>query len=96
MTTASGTLTSNKKFKVLPVISSFSPTNGPVGSSVTLAGAGLTGTTQVTFGGIKATTFTVSATQIITKVPAGALTGKIAIKTAGGSATSAGVFNVSP
>jgi len=93
--TPSGTLNSKQIFKVLPVVSSFTPTSGPVGAQVIITGTGLIGTTRVTFGGIKATAFTVnSAKQITATVPAGALTGRIAITTAAGTATSLGTFTV--
>ena len=53
--TPSGTLTSNVAFRVTPTISGFSPPSGPVGTSVVITGESLTGTTSVTFGGVKAT-----------------------------------------
>ncbi len=94
VTTPSGTLTSSKTFKVLPVISSFTPTSGPVGTQVTIAGSGFIGATKVTFGGVKATSYTVdSGTQITATVPTGAKTGKIAVTTPGGTA-SKGTFTV--
>ncbi len=95
VTTSSGTLASNKTFKVIPTITSFSPTIGPVGTQVIINGTGLTQTTKVTFGGVNATTFTVnSATKVTATVPTGAVDGKIAITTPGGSATSAETFTV--
>jgi uncharacterized repeat protein (TIGR03803 family) len=94
VTTPSGFRVSSKNFRVLPVISSFSPTSGPVGSQVVITGTGLTQTTKVTFGGVAATNFTKSATQVTAMVPTGAVTGKIGITTAGGTATSAKVFTV--
>jgi len=94
VTTPSGFRVSSKNFRVLPVISSFSPTSGPVGSQVVITGTGLTQTTKVTFGGVAATNFTKSATQVTATVPTGAVTGKIGITTAGGTATSATVFTV--
>jgi len=95
--TLSGFRVSSKTFRVLPVISSFSPTSGTVGIQVVIKGTGLTQTTKVTFGGVKATAFTVnSATQVTATVPTGAVTGKISITTAGGTATSATVFTVTP
>ncbi|PYV54287.1 MAG: hypothetical protein DMG98_18705, partial [Acidobacteria bacterium] len=94
--TPSGFRVSSKTFRVLPVISSFSPTSGTVGIQVVIKGTGLTQTTKVTFGGVKATAFTVnSATQVTATVPTGAVTGKISITTAGGTATSSGTFTVS-
>jgi len=94
--TPSGTLTSNKQYKITPVISSFSPQSGPVGTQVTITGSGFIGAKQVSFGGVKATSYTVdpSGTSIKATVPAGAKTGKIAIKTAGGNASSKTKFTV--
>lgn len=97
VTTPSGTLTSSQKFFVVPVVSSISPISGPVGTQVTLTGSGFLGATQITFGGVKAASFTVnSGTSIIAPVPTGAVTGKIVVKTAGGSAPSPTVFTVTP
>ena len=94
VTTPSGTLTSSKIFKVLPVITSFTPTSGPVGTKVTITGSGFIGATKVTFGGVKAISYTVnSGTQITATVPTGAITGNIAVTTPGGSA-SKGTFTV--
>jgi uncharacterized repeat protein (TIGR03803 family) len=96
-TTVSGTLTSSRPFFVTPVIKSFTPPNGPVGTQVTISGSGFTGATKITFGGMKATTYTVnSGTQITATVPSGAKTGKIAVTTAGGSASSKSTFTVTP
>jgi hypothetical protein len=50
VTTSSGTLKSNKKFRVIPSVTSFSPTSGSVGTVVTITGVSLTQTTKVTFG----------------------------------------------
>ena len=95
VTAPSGTRISSKNFKVQPAISSFSPTSGGVGSQVVITGTGLTQTTAVTFGGVRATVFTVnSATQVTATVPEGAKTGKIAITSPGGTASSAAIFTV--
>ena len=95
--TPSGTLTSSQTFKVLPVITSFTPTNGPVGSKVTITGSGFIGATKVTFGGVNATTYTVnSGTQISATVPTGAKTGMIAVTTPEGTASSKATFTVTP
>jgi uncharacterized repeat protein (TIGR03803 family) len=95
VTTPSGTVSSLGNIKILPTVTGFSPPSGPVGTSVIITGTGLTGATKVTFGGVKATTFTVnSGTQITAIVPNGALTGKIGVTTAGGGATSKNVFTV--
>ncbi|WP_333694134.1 choice-of-anchor D domain-containing protein [Flavobacterium sp.] len=62
-----------------------SPLSGPVGTQVTLTAASpLTGST-VTFGGVPATTITaVSATQWVVTIPAGAITGNVALTTPSG------------
>ncbi len=94
VTTPGGTLKSKQVFKVIPQLKSFSPTSGPVGTQVTITGTGFTGASKVTFGGVKATTYTVdSGTQITAIVPPGAVTGKIAVTTTGGTA-SKGIFVV--
>jgi hypothetical protein len=72
-----------------PVITSFTPTSGAVGSMVTLTGTGLTNTTAVTFAGAAGATsgavgFTVnSAGTEITgiRVPSGATTGVVRVTT---------------
>jgi uncharacterized repeat protein (TIGR03803 family) len=97
VTTPGGKLTSNKIFRVIPAILSFSPTSGPVGTPVTITGTSFTGATKVTFGGVKATSFSVdSDTQITATVPTGAKTGRIQVTTPGGTATSATDFTVTP
>ena len=97
VTTPSGTLTSNRSFFVTPIVSSIAPTSGPVGTQVTITGSGLTGATKVTFGGVKATSYTVnSGTTITVAVPAGAQSGKVAVTTGGGIASSKGIFTVTP
>lgn len=65
VTTSGVTLKSNKIFRVIPQITSFTPASGPVNTVVTITGVSLKQTTKVTFGGVKAT------------VPSGAKTGKL-------------------
>ncbi len=79
-----------------PTIASFSPTNGPVGTSVTIVGTKFNNTTAVQFGGINAAGFSVSSSaQIVAAVPAGALTGPITVITPSGTASSTAGFSVS-
>jgi uncharacterized repeat protein (TIGR03803 family) len=95
VTTPKGTLKSNVPFRVTPHITSFTPMNGPIGTPVTITGVSLTQTSKVTFGGVKATSFTVNSdTQVTATVPTGAVTGRIAITTPGGTAVSSGIFTV--
>ena len=97
VTMAGGNLKSKINFRVTPTIKSFTPTSGSEGTPVTITGVSLTQASKVTFGGVKATTVTVNSdTQVTANVPTGARTGKIAITTPGGTATSAAVFTVTP
>jgi hypothetical protein len=77
-----------------PALASVTPTSGPVGSRVTIAGAHLGGATAVTFGGVAAGFSVVSDTALSATVPAGAQTGPITVTTPGGTATSAFTFTV--
>jgi len=93
----SGSLNSIQPFKITPTISSISPTSGPIGTVVTITGTGLTQTTKVTVGGVKATTFTVkSDTSVQVTIPSACKTGKITVTTNGGAATSSSTFYVTP
>jgi photosystem II stability/assembly factor-like uncharacterized protein len=78
-----------------PTFSSFSPSSGPVGTSVTLAGTRFSGATKVAFHGTAATSFSVASdTKITATVPSGASTGTIAVTAVGGTGTSASNFTV--
>ena len=94
VTTGATTLTTAQTFKVTPTFTSFSPSSGPVGTSVTIMGTGFMQGTKVTFNG-KSASFTVNSDEEITAtVPTGATTGKIVVTTKGGTATSATKFTV--
>jgi hypothetical protein len=92
VTNADGSATSAGNFTVTgttcPTVTSFTPTCGPVGTSVTITGTNFTGATSVTFNNVTATFVVNSATQITATVPATATTGKIKVTTPAGSATS--------
>jgi uncharacterized repeat protein (TIGR03803 family) len=92
--TSKGTLTGTRNFKVLPTIKSLSVSSGPVGTPVTITGSGLTQATKVTFDGVKAAFTVTNDSTIATTVPTGAKTGKIAVATPGGSASSSTTFTV--
>jgi IPT/TIG domain len=100
VTTSAGTGSSATNFTVIgggggtPVVSSFSPTSGPVGTIVTVYGSGFTGTTAVKFNGTSAQFLVASSTKLYARVPTGATTGKISVTTPGGTGTSATNFNV--
>src|SRR5205823_4256969 len=94
LTTAGGTATSGSNFQIIPTISSFTPTSGKVGASVTIAGKNFGGAIAVKFNGVKASFTVNSPLKITTKVPPSATTGKVTVTTAGGTATSGGNFTV--
>jgi hypothetical protein len=99
--TPNGTGTSSSSFTVTggggspPTVTSFTPTSGPVGTSVTINGTNFTGVTAVQFNGTSATNYTVnSSVKITASVPSGATTGKISVSTGGGTGTSSASFTV--
>jgi hypothetical protein len=96
VTTSGGTGTSAGSFTVVaaPVVTSFTPTSGPVGTVVTVSGTGFTGASSVTFDGTSASFLEVSDVELTATVPAGATTGPIAVTTGAGTGTSAGGFTV--
>ena len=78
-----------------PLIASFSPASGPVGTTVTVTGSNFVGATALTLNGTAVAGFTVvDASTITFAVPTGATSGTIAVTTPGGTATSTGVFTV--
>jgi gliding motility-associated-like protein len=78
-----------------PVVTSFTPASGVVGTSVTIQGTYFTGATAVKFNGTSATVFNVvSDAKITATVPTGATTGKISVTTPEGTGTSAADFVV--
>jgi hypothetical protein len=68
-----------------PVITSFTPTGGIGGTSVTINGANFTGTTAVKFNGASTTFTFISDSQLKATVPAGATTGPISVTNASGT-----------
>lgn len=79
-----------------PVISSFSPVSGPVGSQVTLTGTAFSNVTSVRFNTTTTLTFNiVNANTITVNVPTGATTGYITVFSSNGcSSTSMVTFGV--
>ena len=94
VTSATSSATSSTSFLVVPTLTSFSPTSGPVGATVIINGSGFTGASRVTFGGVSASFTVVSATQITATVPRRAKSGRIAVTTSGGTAQSSTSFKV--
>ena len=102
VTTPGGTGMSSANFVVTatspppPLISSFSPAQGNIGTSVTIAGSNFTGATSVTFNTTSTTVLTVNNDSSITvNVPSGASTGRVSVTTPlGGTGTSSNSFTV--
>jgi protocatechuate 3,4-dioxygenase beta subunit len=86
VTAPGGLATSATSFTVLPSITTFTPTSGPLGTSVTINGSGFTGLAGVTFtsGAAAATLAFVSDAKVTAIVPAAAANGPITV-TAGGN-----------
>jgi hypothetical protein len=86
--------------KTAPTITGFSPTYGPVGTTVTVTGTGFSNSVSaVTLGSVTVpgSTGTISSdTQLSFPVPNAAETGAIAVTNPGGTATSGTDFIVSP
>ncbi|NTU71000.1 MAG: hypothetical protein HGB10_04165 [Coriobacteriia bacterium] len=86
-------------FLVPPTISSFSPGSARVGTRITIAGSHFEDATSVSFGGVDVpwgTWISLTDSIIWADVPAGAVSGKITVTGPGGTAESAGTFNVIP
>ena len=87
VTTPGGT-SNSLPFRVLspaPTLTNLSPSNGPIGTSVTITGTNLTGTTSVSFNGSSASLVVNSTTQLTATVPGGATTGLATATTPGGT-----------
>ena len=77
-----------------PTITSFSPTSGAVGASVTISGTNFTGATSVKFNGQSASFSVTNSTTISASVPNCSSTGTISVTTPNGTATSSATFTV--
>jgi hypothetical protein len=94
VTTPGGTATSSSKFTYygIPTISSFTPIQGGKNTSVVITGTNLKGATEVSFGGTKASGFSINSdTRITAKIESGS-TGELSVITPGGKATSNNSF----
>jgi hypothetical protein len=78
-----------------PVISSFTPVIGPVGTAVTVKGSSFTNATEVAFNGVPDTTFSVISDSVIqATVPDSASSGFISVTTTVGTGVSLDSFVV--
>lgn len=77
-----------------PTLTSFAPSTGPVGTTVTITGTNFTGATAVSFHGVAATFTVQNSTTLAAIVPLGATAGTVSVTTPGGTATSASPFTL--
>ncbi|WP_158267553.1 IPT/TIG domain-containing protein [Adhaeribacter arboris] len=97
VTTSLGSVVSSQIFKVIPGITSLSPTAGPIGTLVTITGTSFTGASSVRFNGTEAVSFTVNSdNQITATVPVGTTVGRIAVTTPSGTGTSSTSVTFTP
>lgn len=83
--------------KADPSISSFTPTIGESGTSVTITGTNFTGTNAVRFGGVPASSFVVNSPTSITAVVGGGTSGFVSVITTIGTDSLAGfVYGIPP
>ena len=86
------TVTAPAPAPAAPVVSSFSPSEGEVGISVTITGENFSATAlenEVKFGGVMAAAPTsASTTSLVVLVPSGARTGRISVAVGGQTGTS--------
>jgi hypothetical protein len=88
--TTNGGFTNSANFYLPASITTFTPTNSPPGTTVKITGNNFVGTTNITFGGVPAASFQVTNnTTIGVVVPAGPVTGPIALFTPAGVFTNA-------
>jgi len=96
VTTSAGTSTNVNIFFVPPRLTSFTPTNGVVGSGVVITGANFVGVTGVLFDAA-VSSFTVNASNRLTAVvPTNATIGPLTVITPGGTIISTNDFRVVP
>jgi hypothetical protein len=78
----------------LPVITSFTPTNGLPGTTIAITGTNLANIAEVRFNGVLAPFAALTGTNLTAIVPTNALTGPITISTPAGIAVSATSFEI--
>lgn len=97
VTAPGGSFITTTQFRVLPLITGFTPEVGDVGTVVTISGSALTGTTAVRFGGVNSLLVTnISANRLSAVVPAAAVSGPITVVTGNGTNSSAASFHLAP
>jgi len=80
-----------------PIITTFTPITGRLGTLVTISGSNFDPTpsgNQVTIGGVAVPVQSATSTQLVISVPIGAVTGALAVTTSGGTTQTATAFTV--
>ncbi len=95
---AAGNVVAIDRINAAPItLSSVLPSSGSIGTAVAIAGTGFSPTiaaNAVAFNGVAAIVIAASATSLTAVVPTGATTGKVTVRVAGNTATSAQDFVV--
>lgn len=92
-----GGFATSSNFAILPNITTFSPSAGPVGTRVTINGDNFVGSLAVRFNGVTAANVVVTNSTLIgATVPNNATTGPITVSNANGTATSLTLFYLPP
>jgi hypothetical protein len=96
VTTTNGSHTNDALFYLPPRITTFSSSNAPVSTAITINGTNFLGTSAVLFNGVPASFFNVSNFSLQVVVPAGFVTGPVTITTPAGTTNSPGLFYAAP
>lgn len=96
LSTNGGTTSRVFSVELAPTVSSFGPTSGVVGQTVTITGNNFLTTSKVTFNGKNATFVIVSATTITAVIPSAAATGGIQVVNRWGSTTTSAFTVIRP
>jgi hypothetical protein len=86
-------------YAAVPTVTALAPTSGPTsgGTTVTITGTGLAGTTQVAFGGAPAAIVSRTANSVVVRTPAHAAGAvDVTVTTPSGTDTLAGAFTYTP
>jgi hypothetical protein len=79
-----------------PTITGFTPASGTVGAIVTITGANLGEVETAAFDGVSARVITKSDSSVVVKVPDGATSGQLTVRSPAGAGASARHFTVTP
>ena len=96
----SDTLVKKQQFNLppnTPIINSFIPTSGGVGSAINVTGVNFTGATAVSFGDVEASSFTINSATSITAIVASGASGNVSVTTPVTTVSKAGfIFTLLP